>query len=180
MFNGKTLVPKIQHKGDFDIAFSHCYLAECFWVAQFSLLVKNDHLIGMTYWLDDEYFEDVSAWVHQWNSPYLQLKETEKTEYYHDGYITKYAVEIYFILQEPDRYDGLAMIEDRWWYLQDFERHQQGWYPECIKPEIAIPNLYAIGLSDPDQIAKEYGLVWKGERVKDEHGKVRFVFGFDS
>ncbi|MFM6905670.1 MAG: hypothetical protein ACKOUU_06390, partial [Acinetobacter tjernbergiae] len=110
-----------------------------------------DHLIGMTYWLNDEYFEQVSAWVYQWNSPYLLLKDTEKTQYYHNGYVTQYAIEIYFTLEIPDRYEGLAMIEDRWWYLHD--------------SVIAASNLYAIGLSDPDQIAKEYGLVWEGERI---------------
>lgn len=165
MFNGKTLFPHIQHEDNSDKVFSHCYLAECFWIAQFSLLVKNDHLIGMTYWLNDEYFEQVSAWVYQWNSPYLLLKDTEKTQYYHNGYVTQYAIEIYFTLEIPDRYEGLAMIEDRWWYLHDSVRHQHGWYPKCIDSEIAASNLYAIGLSDPDQIAKEYGLVWEGERI---------------
>lgn len=165
MFNGKRLFPHIQHEDNSDKVFSHCYLAECFWIAQFSLLVKNDHLIGITYWLNDEYFEQVSAWLYQWNSPYLQLKDTEKTKYYHNGYVTKYAIEIYFTLETPDRYEGLAMIEDRWWYLHDSVRDQHGWYPKCIDSEIAASNLYAIGLSDPDQIAKEYGLVWEDERI---------------
>lgn len=126
MFNGEKLYPYIQNNADYQNSFTECYLAECFWIAQFSLLVKDDHLIGITYWLNEEYFEHVSAWVRQWNSPYLQLKDTEKSNYYSEGYVTKYAVEIYFILDEPDQYKGLAMIEDRWWYVQDDLRDQQG------------------------------------------------------
>lgn len=166
IFNNKRLFPCVKNNANYKKDFSNYYLAECFWVAQFSLLVKENHLIGIAYYLDEPYFEVVSTWVNHWKSPYMQLKDINKTIYYKGGYLTQYVIEIYFILDEPDRYVGLGMIEDCWWYLQDNIRDQHGWYMECIQPEIAIPNLYAIGLSNPTEIAKEWDLIWDPKRIK--------------
>jgi hypothetical protein len=149
IFNKNKISIAINKFIDFDVdnEQSEFALGYCFWTVQPSLLVKENKIIGLTYGLEEEDYDLVYKWVNDINDSHLKLKRTIDTQYYNiSDWGDSFFVEIYWILETPDRVEGVGMTEDFWIYSK--------------KGKDDIDGLRAIGLSYPNDVADDYDLEW--------------------
>ncbi|WP_026472021.1 hypothetical protein [Alkanindiges illinoisensis] len=139
---------------DAKIKSFNCKLGYCPWIAQPELLVRANLLIGLTYIIPDQYMLHVLKWVEELKSAHVKVSKIVSKKYYKiEDYSNQYMFEVYWILQEPDAKEGLALTEDFWLLSQNSD-------------EDSLNNVFAIGLSNPHEVAQDHDLEWKTELIK--------------
>ncbi|RYY78338.1 MAG: hypothetical protein EOO69_10930 [Moraxellaceae bacterium] len=130
------------------IDYFDCTLGYCPWIVQPELLVKEDKLIGLTYSLPSQYIILVSNWLEKINNSHAKIKKISSSNYYNiKDYSTDYMFEVFWLNEKPDRTEGLAIVEDFWLFSKNIS-------------EKFLNNVFAIGLSNPHQVAKDHNLKW--------------------
>ncbi|MBH2000963.1 MAG: hypothetical protein I8H98_01680 [Moraxellaceae bacterium] len=148
LLNGTAPYVSYQSLNDKEIKSLNCVFGYCSWVVQPELLVSNNILIGLSYVLPNEHFDWVSEWVNYKDSYNLRIVEIERSAYYKaEDYSCQYIFEVRWNNLEPTATESCAITEDFWLISKDETKHP-------------FDQIFAIGLTDPQTMADDYGLNW--------------------